>query len=351
MSICRVVPVLLVGLAGCMGGEPREKRVAPPQFGAYYYPWYFPERWTQEPVTDTPQLGHYSSSDRAVAKRHVQWAKQAGLGFFMVSWISPTGREDQNFRQAVLPEIEEQGFHFAFLYDTAIALNLPAGKPLNFDQKLEDGHRAGERFVAHFDYLADTYLKHKRQLTFNEAVVVNLYLVRDMVHAGPYLRQVRDRLRKRGIELYLIADVVFWAQPESFDWPLLKEHFQAITAYNMYHRSPFLDGVRTQFQASDRVARAHGLVFIPNVMPGYDDTRLRGKDRVTLDRQGGAFYRRYWEVAAPFVRADQPFLLITSFNEWHEGTELEPSTEYGDLYLTLTSQMIAKKRAEIASSQ
>ena len=65
----------------------------------------------------------------------------------------------------------------------------------------------------------------------------------------------RDRLRKRGIELYLIADVVFWSPPESYDWALLREHFQAITAYNMYDHPQFLDqtliavpGVRSKGQ-------------------------------------------------------------------------------------------------------
>ena len=57
-------------------------------------------------------------------------------------------------------------------------------------------------------------------------------------------------MRKGGIELYLIADVVFWAEPDSFDWGLLKEHFQAITAYNMYYRPQLLDKTRSQSQAS-----------------------------------------------------------------------------------------------------
>jgi hypothetical protein len=112
----------------------------------------------------------------------------------------------------------------------------------------------------------------------------------------------------------------------------------------MYDRPQFLEHVRLQFLSSDRAARKNGLVFIPNVMPGYDDTRLRGKDRATLDREGGEFYRSYWEIASSFVTADQPFLVITTFNEWHEGTELEPSRQYGDFYLNLTRQMIAKTR-------
>ena len=56
------------------------------------------------------QLGHYDSGNRAVAKRHVQWAKQAGSDFFMVSWINPTGREDHNFKQVLLPEISNRAY-------------------------------------------------------------------------------------------------------------------------------------------------------------------------------------------------------------------------------------------------
>jgi hypothetical protein len=112
----------------------------------------------------------------------------------------------------------------------------------------------------------------------------------------------------------------------------------------MYHRPGFLDAVRGQFRAADRAARAAGLRLIPNVMPGYDDTPLRGAGRATIDRRRGRFYREYWGLASEFVGPDQPFLLVTSFNEWHEGTELEPSAEYGDLYLRLTRELAAGLR-------
>ena len=84
--------------------------------------------------------------------------------------------------------------------------------------------------------------------------------------------------------------------------------------------------------------------MIPNVMPGYDDTRLRGAGRTTIDRVGGAFYRDYWRLASEHVRHDQPFLLITTFNEWHEGTEIEPSTEYGNAFLRQTREMAKELR-------
>ena len=107
----------------------------------------------------------------------------------------------------------------------------------------------------------------------------------------------------------------------------------------MYYRPQFVDAVRGQFRAADRAARAEGLRLIPNVMPGYDDTPLRGTGRVTINRRRGQFYRESWGVASEFVGPDQPFLLVTSFNEWHEGTELEPSEEYREMYLQLTREL------------
>ena len=332
--------LILVCPLTSLGDEPQQR---PDQrlLGAYYYPWYYKERWTSEPVTNTPKLGWYSSDDRTVAAEHIRWARQADLDFFLVSWLSPRGREGLNLKESVLPELEKADFRFALLYETPLALGLPAGKPLDLATQLPDGVKAGDRFVEHFGHLAETYLKHPQYLRLGGKAVVVIYLVRDMVNAGEYLQAVRQRLGQRGVELYLIADVVYWESPEKLDWALLKEHFQAVTAYNMYYRPKFLEAVRTQFEAADRAARSHGLRLVPNVMPGYDDTPLRGTERVTINRRRGQFYRDYWAVASKFVGPNQPFLLVTSFNEWHEGTELEPSTEYGDMYLTLTRELAA----------
>jgi hypothetical protein len=321
-------------------------RAAEPErlVGAYYYPWYYKERWTREPVTDTPKLGWYASNDRMVAAQHIDWAKQADLDFFLISWLTPDGHEGKNLRDSVLPELEKARFRFALLYETPLALSLPAGKPLDFEAKLPDGVKAGDRFVEHFDKLAETCLKHSQYLRLYGKAVVVIYLVRDFVNAGPYLKTVRERLARAGVEPYLIADVVYWEPADKLDWTFLKEHFQAVTAYNMYYRPNFLDAVREQFRSADRAARAHRLRLVPNLMPGYDDTPLRGVERVTLNRRRGQFYRDYGKVAAEFVSRDQPILLVTSFNEWHEGTEIEPSTEYGDLYLRLTRELIGELR-------
>ena len=52
---------------------------------------------------------------------------------------------------------------------------------------------------------------------------------------------------------------------------------------------------------------------------------------------GGEFYRRTFEAAAG---SSPDMVVITSFNEWPEGSHLEPSAEFGNFYLDLTKQYV-----------
>ena len=70
-------------------------------------------------------------------------------------------------------------------------------------------------------------------------------------------------------------------------------------------------------------ARQNGKLFIPSVGPGYIDLRIRPWNDVnTRDRQNGSYYDREFAAA---IAASPPIISITSFNEWHEGTQIEPA--------------------------
>ncbi len=57
-----------------------------------------------------------------------------------------------------------------------------------------------------------------------------------------------------------------------------------------------------------------------------------------VDRRGGATYDEYWDMAE---EANVDWVLITSWNEWHEGTEIEPSLEHGFDALAQTRERAA----------
>jgi hypothetical protein len=70
-------------------------------------------------------------------------------------------------------------------------------------------------------------------------------------------------------------------------------------------------------------ARAHqaGLLCAPSVGPGYDALRATG-DTKERPRRQGATYDAMWQAA---IDAHADRVTITSYNEWHEGTQIEPA--------------------------
>jgi glycoprotein endo-alpha-1,2-mannosidase len=76
------------------------------------------------------------------------------------------------------------------------------------------------------------------------------------------------------------------------------------------------------------------------IIPGYDDHKLGRKEpRPITDRHNGETYRILWQEA---IAAHPDWILITTWNEWHEGSEIEPSVENGDRALKTTSEFAPK---------
>jgi glycoprotein endo-alpha-1,2-mannosidase len=68
-------------------------------------------------------------------------------------------------------------------------------------------------------------------------------------------------------------------------------------------------------------AHAVGLLCAPSVGPGYD-ARLATRHEVVRLRSNGLTYDRMWKTA---IRAGADLITITSYNEWQEGTQIEPA--------------------------
>lgn len=90
---------------------------------------------------------------------------------------------------------------------------------------------------------------------------------------------------------------------------------------------------------------AWGAALNPSVLgvaavgPGYDHSAVPGRAPLVKEREGGAFYRRSWEHILSF-RADRrpKIVVVETWNELHEGTEIAPSREHGRLYVELTGE-------------
>ncbi len=82
---------------------------------------------------------------------------------------------------------------------------------------------------------------------------------------------------------------------------------------------------------------------VGSVGPGYDETAVYGRpDPRVRDRQCGDFYEEGWDAIASSAAT---LVSIETWNEFHEGTDIAASREYGRTYITATARHIERWRA------
>jgi len=72
---------------------------------------------------------------------------------------------------------------------------------------------------------------------------------------------------------------------------------------------------------------------IGEIGPGYDHAAVPGREPLVREREGGKFYEESW---LKFLRRPSHFVMIETWNEFHEGTDIAESKEYGRQYIELT---------------
>ena len=71
---------------------------------------------------------------------------------------------------------------------------------------------------------------------------------------------------------------------------------------------------------------------------GYDHSAVPGRAPLVREREGGKFYEESWR---QFLRRPSNFVMIETWNEFHEGTDIGESKEYGRKYINLTRKYSA----------
>lgn len=78
--------------------------------------------------------------------------------------------------------------------------------------------------------------------------------------------------------------------------------------------------------------------------PGYDHSAVPGREPLIVPREDGAFFERQW---IRFLRAPSRLVHIETWNEYHEGTDIAASREYGRQYIELNRKFVEMFKAGI----
>ncbi len=323
-------------------GPPHPPQIDTPLLiGAYWYPWYGADgRHWREGYRGTPLLGEYDSADPDVIRRQIAWASDYGISFFAASWWGRDSFEDTVTKGPFLHVLVGQSFRFAVLYEAPGLLSMENGRiPLDDD--------AIKHLTEDLTYLAATYFDHPNYLTIDGRPVLFIYLTRVFTgDVGEALGQVRETLHATtGTDLFIIGDEVYWHAPA----PSRLAPFEGVTAYNMHTSvsgvaDGFADRVSARFSLWADAASREGVAFVPDVIPGFDDTAVRPQAAHPVIPRSPELLSAQLQDALAVASGPARVVMITSWNEWHEDTSIEPSEEAGLAYLEALRDIVTTAR-------
>ncbi|CCK24935.1 Glycoprotein endo-alpha-1,2-mannosidase [Streptomyces davaonensis JCM 4913] len=270
----------------------------------FYYPWYGSpavlgswRHWQQggrTPPEDIganlyPALGPYDSGDFTTAvARHMEWVKRSGAGVIVYSWWGRDSYEDRLVR-GVLDAAAAQGVKVAWHLEPY-------------------ANRTAASTVADINYLNTTYGSHPAFYRDAAHGNKNAFYVFESLRITDW--SPLDQVTGNSIVLAQTTDTTKIA------------HFSG-----MYTYDGIAGATAPGWKQAGDYAKAHGLIWAPSVAPGYNDDRaVPGNTTPTLARDNGAAYDRQWSNALdPQIGGSPTWVSVTSFNEWHEGSVIEPA--------------------------
>ena len=252
-----------------------------------------------------PLLGPYSSTDPNVLKQHMAWIRQAHIGVLTLTWWGKNSYEDR---------------------DTKAVLDAAAEAGLKVDFHIEPYRGRTPKTVANdIAYILRTYGHHP---AFYRAKFLGgkpmFYIFEALRNSAREWRPITDRLHAGSDPVILIAQTsnVEFVRDGGFDG-----------GYTYDGLAPFkIPGFLRRWKDIARNFAAAGKLFIPSVGPGYWDDRavpVHGAEEPeaarTRDNGFATTYDDAWKAA---IQAGPPVITVTSFNEWHEGSQIEPAVEH-----------------------
>jgi len=319
--------------------EPRPVK-ADSLVGAYYFPgWSDVSRWYCIAASETaqhPLLGYYREGDPDAADWHIKWALEHGISFFAFDFYTSGGSQ-------MLETALDEGFLKAKYIDRFKFC-------LNWCNHAETSTMTDEELDRFGELVVKKYLTHPSYLRIDGKPVVMILIgagyVRNLGVEGA--KKAFGRFERKCVDAGLPGVYLVFCEGAIGSGQDMSDSFaagcRAFCRYNFPYAGTDCTGPGKHAEATyehllqqgkelaDHWRKLTGGRFWPTVMPGWD-RRPWTKDN-DLIRTGPTpeIFGQGLRAAKARMNSDR-IVMIEAWNEWGEGSVLEPSVEHGFAYL------------------
>lgn len=319
--------------------------------GAYLFPgWNTASAWARiKPYPERqPLLGWYREELPEVADWQIKWAVEHGINFFLYDWYWDRGHRhhEHGLHSALFQAKYQNLIKFCLLYANH---NGP-------------GSHSAEDFEAMTRFWLENYFKRPNYLKIDGKPVVVMFAPmnppRDMggnAAVKASFESMRAKCREAGVGgLYLVACL----PPDTSRMEAVKEMgYDAVSAYNWpslnmspeektARRAPFASCAEGYVKAWSDFAAAGAPKLIPPVSGGWDARPWHGEGTLVRTGRTPEAFRKHLEDCKRFLDTQEQdpklrMLFVEAWNEWGEGSYIEPHREHGFGYLEAIRQVFA----------
>ena len=317
-----------------------------------------------------PLWGYEDESQPEVMAKKISAAKDHGIDVFIFDWY---WYEDGPYLERAL----ENGFlkaknidrlQFALMWANHDWVDIHPAQRNMCPKVLKPGTVSPEAFTTATDYIIHNYFRKPNYWRVNNGLYFSIYELSKLLEnfgtlektrAG--LEDFRARTKDAGLgELHLNA--VVWNEPilpgeqqvPDVNTLLDQLGFDSITSYVWMHHHPMPDFPTTSYaqfrevsvKDYEKFTHQYTLPYFPNVSMGWDSSPRTIQSDV-FDNLGYPFipilegntpdeFKKSLEAVKNFLdqgKTPPKLFTINAWNEWTEGSYLEPDKEYGMAYL------------------
>ncbi len=309
-----------------------------------------------QPRIPHDDIGHYDLSDWRVLRQQAEMAKKHGIhGFcFYHYWFA--GKRLLEKPVDMLLEHPEIDLPFCLCWANENWTRRWDG--LETDILMEQ-HYSPEDDVAFIDDLKK-YLEDERYIRIDGKPVILIYRPGLLPDTKGSADRWRERLRANGIgEVYLICTFGAFADTTPPSEYGFDAGYEFPPNVHMPHQKYFRSIEEGRFKGNlcqygqfvsdllhrrEEISKSANFEMFYSVMLGWDNTARRASGGTVFNGYSSRIYREWLDKTIALTREshedDRRFLFINAWNEWAEGTYLEPDKQFGYRSLNETSRAL-----------